>query len=237
MGNQAIWSDSGSIMCFNSAKLWYFEWYSDFHRTIDVMSEAYEGDLVGMQDIRVGNVQQGSMDFIVKVQRGRGTEIFVMFNRKDGVTRGVVGSADKVVITQQNGPAAPSLWLGDLGNSERYTFEEWGDNNESLIVENCFIEFNTVPAKAHIIIYVEGVTDIACPPNEVVESGSTSSEWIESPLYPESCVDTADWHDSDGPIYTCQWYAQGSNCFDFGHSFEHLGETANTACCVCQGYS
>mmetsp|Transcript_18858 Transcript_18858/g.28672 ORF Transcript_18858/g.28672 Transcript_18858/m.28672 type:complete len:552 (+) Transcript_18858:43-1698(+) len=242
MGNQAIWSDSGSMMCFNSAKLWYFEWYSDFHRTIDAMSEAYDGDLVGMHDIRMGNVQQGSMDFIVKVQRGA-TEIFVMFNRKDGATRGVEGSADKVVITQQNGSAAPSLWLGDLGNSDRYTFENWGDNNENLIVESCSIELSTVPAKAHIIIYVEGATDIACPqnevnetaPNEVNEIDSTSSEeWIGSTLSSTSCIDTPNWYDSDGLIYNCGWYAQGSNCFEFGNSFENFGETANTGCCVCQ---
>ncbi len=241
-------------MCFNSAKLWYFEWYSDFHRTIDATSEAYDGDLVGMHDIRMGNVQPGSMDFIVKLQRGA-TEIFVMLNRKDGATRGVEGSPDKVVITQQNGPAAPSLWLGDLGNSDKFTLENWGDNNESLIVETCSIDLNTVPAKAHVIIYVEGVTNITCPPIEVNETASnevaetaqhevteidstesfaSSEEWIEPTLPSASCIDIPNWHDSDGEIYNCSWYAQGSNCFEFGDSFENFGQTANTACCACQ---
>lgn len=53
----------------------------------------------------------------------------------------------------------------------------------------------------------------------------------------DSCQDKANWHDSDGPEFNCEWYAEGSNCADFGMEFENLGATANEACCVCQGES
>lgn len=51
------------------------------------------------------------------------------------------------------------------------------------------------------------------------------------------CSDAvANWHDSDGSQYTCDWYATTSNaCNQYGHDFENFGHTASTACCACGG--
>mmetsp|Transcript_6562 Transcript_6562/g.8537 ORF Transcript_6562/g.8537 Transcript_6562/m.8537 type:complete len:703 (-) Transcript_6562:138-2246(-) len=45
----------------------------------------------------------------------------------------------------------------------------------------------------------------------------------------------SDWFDSDGSDYTCEWYAQGTNCISFGDGYENGGYTANEACCACGG--
>lgn len=54
---------------------------------------------------------------------------------------------------------------------------------------------------------------------------------------PPSCVDSPlNWHDADGPVYDCSWYAKDNNCAEYGDYFEGIGgKTAKEACCVCGG--
>lgn len=47
--------------------------------------------------------------------------------------------------------------------------------------------------------------------------------------------DPVGWYDSDGPTFSCAWYASGSNCASWGNGYENFGKTANEACCVCGG--
>ena len=50
------------------------------------------------------------------------------------------------------------------------------------------------------------------------------------------CVNVPEtWHDTDGPVYNCDWYAQGTNCALFGGIDPNFGVTANQACCACGG--
>ena len=42
-------------------------------------------------------------------------------------------------------------------------------------------------------------------------------------------------HDSDGPVYNCEWYSSGNNCLSYGDGFTNFGMTANEACCACGG--
>jgi subtilisin family serine protease len=52
------------------------------------------------------------------------------------------------------------------------------------------------------------------------------------------CVDSPiGWYDNDGPIYNCEWYAEGSKCADEGDFYSNHGKTANQACCACNGGS
>ena len=50
-----------------------------------------------------------------------------------------------------------------------------------------------------------------------------------------ACTNVPNWHDSDGITYGCAWYAEGTNCVEYGDSYENMGHTASTACCVCGG--
>ena len=57
--------------------------------------------------------------------------------------------------------------------------------------------------------------------HEVVESTAAAAD---------NCTDyPADWHDSDGPRYNCDWYAKGNRCEVDGDFFENNGYTANQA--------
>ena len=52
----------------------------------------------------------------------------------------------------------------------------------------------------------------------------------------KTCSDSPiNWYDSDGRSYDCEWYSHGTNCIDYGSSYENKGKVANQACCVCGG--
>ena len=85
--------------------------------------------------------------------------------------------------------------------------------------------------------------------------GSTNNGWtssnvsqLKSKLNGHSCVSTEgghgncrdspeSWHDSDGPMYDCDWYSRDGNCAKHGNGFANRGKTANQACCACGGGS
>ena len=68
---------------------------------------------------------------------------------------------------------------------------------------------------------------------QCLSSGNCGSQ---KPVQPPLCTDSPlDWHDIDGPTYTCSWYAHDFNCESYGNSYTNLGKTANQACCVCGG--
>ena len=57
-----------------------------------------------------------------------------------------------------------------------------------------------------------------------------------SPTRPSKCFDSPlNWNDSDGPTFTCKWYADYQYCEQFGDGFPNFGKTANQACCACGG--
>ncbi|GFH52428.1 hypothetical protein CTEN210_08904 [Chaetoceros tenuissimus] len=52
------------------------------------------------------------------------------------------------------------------------------------------------------------------------------------------CTDSPiGWYESGNEEYTCEWYAQGSKCKDYGDDYvdSYYGITANMACCICGG--
>mmetsp|Transcript_15843 Transcript_15843/g.24667 ORF Transcript_15843/g.24667 Transcript_15843/m.24667 type:complete len:487 (+) Transcript_15843:395-1855(+) len=49
------------------------------------------------------------------------------------------------------------------------------------------------------------------------------------------CQDEPGWHDEDGDEFDCAFYAEGSNCEDYGSQYPYNGMTANDACCTCGG--
>jgi hypothetical protein len=52
-----------------------------------------------------------------------------------------------------------------------------------------------------------------------------------------ACIDTPiGWHDSDGDLFDCDWYAISDNhCKTYGNRLRNMGKVANEACCACGG--
>ncbi len=66
--------------------------------------------------------------------------------------------------------------------------------------------------------------------------GETKDESGLRGLQDDSCTDLPDgWYDKSGD--NCAWYAEGTNCHDYGSQNRNFGKTANQACCACGGGS
>jgi len=68
------------------------------------------------------------------------------------------------------------------------------------------------------------------------DNGTVCEDFTLQPTPPPPpCNDNpAGWYDSDGPVYDCDWYANGQ-CAALGNGYENFGATANQACCGCGG--
>jgi len=234
MGNKVSWQDDiGTQVCFNAPKLWYFNWFPQYHRTVNPKYSSVNTRLVGINDIVTGTANSND-DLIIKIDGGHET-LFVNFNRAKGINADVKGSIDKVVIIRQNSGADDSRWIAEMGHGEEwkspYTFSNSGKH---LVVKNCaiFYDSETDDSKsdtAKVLVYLEGLNDVECgnvpPPPPPPSSNFDNSE----------CQTDYTWHDSGGISYDCYYYENTPNaCEWFGHKYAYNGFTANDKCCVCQ---
>ena len=66
MGNKVPWNDDGAIMCFNPAKTWYFNWYSNNHKELNPFNTPFNDNIVGIDDTAKGRA--GSQKVLVKIK-------------------------------------------------------------------------------------------------------------------------------------------------------------------------
>ena len=221
MGNRAIWDPEGSDMCFNAAKMWYFEWWSSYQRTVEPAQTAQSAQilkLIPLYDLERGNYVQGS-NMILKVS-SNGSNLYINFNVAKGLNAGVRADPNKVVITEQNGKTVVSTWKASLASQDIYRQENWAGTGKALIVEvlNANIGNGENTSIAEVKIYLDSgpAVDVPSTCTDTVPSGESK------------------WHDSDGQDYDCDWYALSTNCAQHGDQFLKFGLTANQACCACK---
>ena len=126
---------------------------------------------------------------------------------------------------------------GSYGNSQTYFASECLDDDTNYV----FSIFDTYGDGLYYGSYsvTAGTTVLASGGGDFGYSEVTNFALGNpgpSPCNENECSDTpAGWHDIDGPYFDCAWYAQGSNCADYGDSYANDGITANMACCACGG--
>ena len=162
MGNQADWTDEGSAMCFNAAKMWYFNWYQLFQKSVYVSTAAYNTNMVGVG--RASSAVNGNDKIVVKVSKETGTSnanLFILFNSAVGSNSGVKGDANKIVITAQNTQYSESTWKAALGGSETYTHYNWGSSGQTLVIKNCGLDWS-YPVRATLVVAFQGHSSLSC---------------------------------------------------------------------------
>ena len=200
-------------MCFNAAKTRHFNWFPNHYAAVVPSTNVQEVVLTSLADVGNSNTYSNSK-MILKLESSQST-LFINFNRVKKLYNDVLDS-DKVVITVQNSASSASIVKAALESG-----------GKSLIVEviNIDINWNTDNNldNTRVKIYVSGEGHLPAPaPTPVL---------APIPL----CSDVPDWYDSDGPAYDCGgWYAIGSRCAQYGHSFAKFGKTANASYCACQ---
>lgn len=122
------------------------------------------------------------------------------------------------------------------GNSETYYVTECLPNDANYV-------FTIYDSYGDGILYGGGYK-ITAAGNVLAEGGGNfgSSDYRDfalgnAPPGPcNECIDSPlGWYDIDGPTYSCAWYADGTNCADYGDGYANFGTTANQACCACGG--
>ena len=218
MGNKAIWDPEGSDMCFNAAKMYFFEWWSRYQKTVYPSSSVQILKLIPLYDLVGGKYVQNS-NMILKLPSTR-SDLYINFNVAKGLNSGVRADPNKVVITEQNGKTVVSTWKASLASGQKYRQTNWAGTGKALIVEvlstNIGNGGNT--SIAQVKIYLEGGATVDVPNTckDKVPSGQSK------------------WYDADGPAYNCAWYATNNNCALYGGKYANFGSTANQACCACK---
>ena len=180
--SNAIYSGSGLDICFSGAKTWFTGWYYDHQLSIRPGLRGFTGELVGIDDVVTNDNIHPNHKVVIRVIVPGSTDLFVMFQRKEGVNKGLTADADTVVITEQRGISGNSWWRGALAEGESFSSSTWINKGwQKLIVKVCSIKMGS-PDTAHVLIYVEGLTDLNCP--SVATQSPTISPVVQSSEVP-----------------------------------------------------
>jgi len=162
MGTQ-IYDQNVPHTCFNGAKSWWFDWYSDRHATLTPTSGSAILNMVSIDDYLNGQADSDDQYTIARIVESNEIDLFVMYNRAEGVNSEVLGHRDQVTIVRQKGDGTQS-WLEaglDGDGSSQWTKRDWNDSGHILVVQVCERVAGT-PDYARVIIYVQGINDISC---------------------------------------------------------------------------
>jgi hypothetical protein len=126
---------------------------------VDPSTSAYNGELVGTNDVVNGEISAGQ-EMTVKLHGQGETDLFMMYQKTEGVT---VDIADKyestfnnhVVIVEQSGDSQVSWVKASLAPGDMYSQKNW--NGGTLVVQVCSITPGR-PDVAKVISFVDGVT-------------------------------------------------------------------------------
>ena len=163
MGNIGPWADDGPVACFNGAKTYHSGWYQEYYSSLDPGMNPYSKDLVGLNDIVSKPSVSTYNDLVLRLSTIGTDDLFIMYQRAEGILDTLQSKRDTVTITQQKSFEAQSWSLAELRPGQEYRYENYGRYGRPLIVKFCseIVDLNDID-KAHVIAYVEGLTEASC---------------------------------------------------------------------------
>lgn len=126
MGNKFVWSEDGSKICFNAAKMYTLRgWYPHHSKAFAVtQNQTYTLDFIGIDDLKRGLSQNGVLaenDVLTGLFLGDAeNRVLMMFNRKEGVNSGVSDFEDQIVIVSAQ---ASSRVLASLAPGQSWSYQ------------------------------------------------------------------------------------------------------------------
>lgn len=157
-------------MCFNAAKSWYLGWYNDTdkqgHDLIQPMSRSWAGQLTGIDAynknaeytddlfrvvLKIETTHEQTQDF---------PDLYVMYNRKQGVNKEVQGFGDKVTVVSQEREAATQSWLiATLDNddgTDTFRLPNFDGTGLDLVIKVCDLVYeHPSPDYAQVVVYLD----------------------------------------------------------------------------------
>ena len=164
MGLQ-VYENDAPRACFSAAKSWWFGWYSDRHVEITPASGSMVLNMLSINDYLNDEVTSDDQYTVARIVGTYEVDLFVMYNRAEGINSQVRGHRDQVTVVKQNGRYEQS-WLEvglSIGNDapSRWTESNWNGSGHDLVIQICDRVSGT-PDYARIIVFLEGVNDISC---------------------------------------------------------------------------
>jgi len=139
MGGGGVAWRKDTRMCFNAAKSWYSDWYSDRQLTVEpkTLGLVWNGRLVGIDDFLNGLVTEDNQQVLTRVVGKNETDLFLLFNRAKGVNEDVASNTNEVTIVSQRDEHSPSIFLAGINSNETFRKSNWNDSGYDLVVQDC----------------------------------------------------------------------------------------------------
>jgi len=179
--------------CFNGAKSWWFGWYSDRHTTITPTSGSMRLNMLSINDYLNGEATSDDQYTVARIVGQNEIDLFVMYNRAEGVNSEVGGYKDQVTIVHQSGKSKQS-WI-DAGLSEKGTSEwrkhNWNGSGKTLVIKVCNI-VSGAPDYARVIVYLQGVNYLSCdtpdPPSACPSGYSKFKVGVKTDIFGDKII-------------------------------------------------
>jgi len=187
MGTPQYGDDAGE-MCFNPAKSWQLGWFNHFggQKLLDpsVGAKSFESAVITIvgsaeYDVRKKNHTQ---PVTVKLETATGSDFFLGFNRATGANSGVMGSQDKVTVTQVeegDGEArAYSAMLSDLGEGDMYTIGDFASTGDDLKVSVSRIDTDSTAPGVAIVCVTYNDDGLCCSDQEFLQKVANHGKYL-----------------------------------------------------------
>lgn len=217
-----LFKEEGLKLCFNSAKTWYMDWFSHFHRTVRPSEESQQLKLVSFANLNKDRYVQG-LNMILRLYSPK-SKLYINFSQAKGMNEDMsLDDDNKIVILEQNGRTSSSSMRAVLRSGEDYKVQSWNNTGKTLVIKAVNISLKGEVDTADVKIYLESSFD----------TNENASETDEKDWIPPG---EKFWHDIGGSQFDCMWYAnKPTNCQDYGGSqFANFGKSAKQACLACQ---
>lgn len=160
MGIQT-YADDAPRACFNGAKSWWFDWYSDRHIEVTPTSGSMRLNMLSINDYLNGEANSDDQYTVARIVGDDEIDLFIMYNRAEGVNSQVSGHRDQVTIVRQSGESQQSWFEAGLSEEEIWTKHNWNGSGNTLVIQVCNVVSGT-PDYARVIVYLQGVNDLSC---------------------------------------------------------------------------
>lgn len=159
MGNPH-WKDHLDKQCFNPAKNFHIAstgaWYDQKYAItleMDSSSPYWAGRLVGVAEYDKidDTAYNGDVAVVLKLETGSNKDFFIGFNRATRQNSDNILASDKVTIIEAgaNGVGYSQSWFeAGLDQGQSYSFGDWGNTKEELVVNVVTIDDSTEPGYA-----------------------------------------------------------------------------------------
>jgi len=120
---------------------------------------------------------------VIQIKGVEETDIYVMFNRAEGITASSETLGNQVTIVEQFDEDVKSKLLKSFSAGEVFRSSNWdgGTTGHDLIIEVCSIEYGE-PDFSRVLTYVDSESNPSCT-GTVAPTSSSKSPWVSLHWY------------------------------------------------------